>query len=35
MSTHDLDLSSGVADDGGRRAMVGIYYFEDEDDVDE
>ena len=35
MSTHDLDLTSGVADDGGRRAMVGIYYFEDEDDVDE
>lgn len=37
MSAHDLDASSGSAGEGGHRAMIGIYYFEDvaNDDSDE
>jgi hypothetical protein len=35
MSSHDLDLVPGAAKDGGRRAMLGIYYFEDEDHGEE
>jgi hypothetical protein len=35
MSEHDLDVVSNRAEDGGRRAMVGIYYFEDDADGEE
>jgi len=35
MSAHDLDVTPGSSSSGGRRAMVGIYYFEDDADDEE
>jgi hypothetical protein len=35
MSAHDLDVTPGTSREGGRRAMVGIFYFEDDADDEE
>lgn len=35
MSAHDLDVVPDAAEQGGRRAMVGIYYFEEDADGEE
>jgi hypothetical protein len=35
MSAHDVDVAAKSTEQGGKRAMIGIYYFEDDADDDE